>query len=153
MKFIALHLTCLFAAVSAQVAPSTIMDIIANGESRSSLVAAIEYAGLGETLVGEGPFTLFAPTNDGFPILLEALDANTLTDLDVKLVDSVLKYHIVASEVLSSGLQSGLVSTVLGEDICVQVVESRILINGIAVMDADFQANNGVVHFLHNGTY
>jgi transforming growth factor-beta-induced protein len=117
--------------------------------SLSTLVTAIETAGLTSTLKGPGPYTVFAPTNSAFDNLpdgaLDILLANP------SVLAEVLQYHVVSGKVMSSDLSTGSVNTLLsGESIDVTVSGSSVTLNGSAnVTAADNEATNGVVHIIN----
>ncbi|MGM0504817.1 MAG: fasciclin domain-containing protein [Bacteroidota bacterium] len=125
--------------------PPTVVDIAINNPSFSILVDAVVKAGLVETLNGEGPFTVFAPTNDAFQALFTELGISGIDDLTADDLVPILQYHVVSGNVLSSDLSSGDVATLNG-DITINV-GSSVTINGDAnVVLADVQGTNGVVH-------
>ena len=124
----------------------TIVDIAASNEDFSTLVAAIEAAGLVEVLSSDGPFTVFAPTNDAFEALPEgALDALLLPENQDVLVQ-VLTYHVVPEAVMSDELESGDVPTVEGSAVMVDVTDAGVMVNESTVTMADVEASNGVIH-------
>lgn len=115
----------------------------------STLVTAINTAGLANTLSGPGPFTVFAPTNQAFDNLpdgvLDALLANPAA------LAEILQYHVVSGKILSSQLSSGSVPTLLtGESLTISVSGGSVTINGSSsVTAADNEATNGVVHVIN----
>ncbi len=125
-----------------------IVELAAGTESLSTLVTAVQAAGLAETLSGEGPFTVFAPTNAAF----EALPAGVLEDLlkpeNKQMLVDVLTHHVVAGEVKSTDLKEGQTAeTVQGEDVTVSLKDGA-QISGANVSTADVDASNGVVHII-----
>lgn len=114
----------------------------------STLVTAIETAGLSATLKGPGPFTVFAPTNAAF----DKLPDGVLDDLlaNPSILAQVLQYHVVNGNVMSSDVSTGTVPTLLsGASLDVEVMGSSIMINDLAtVIAADQEATNGVVHLI-----
>lgn len=125
----------------------TIVDVaIANG-SFTTLVAAVQAAGLVDTLSGDGPFTVFAPTDDAFAAALEALGMTAeelLADTDT--LTTILTYHVVAGEVASTDLSDGMMAaTVQGEEITVDLSDG-VKINDVNVVIADVDASNGIIH-------
>ena len=135
-----------------QVAMAQSKDIVglaAGNENLSTLVAAVQAAGLVETLQSAGPFTVFAPTNAAF----EALPAGTLESLlkpenKAKLA-SILTYHVLGSKVMSSDLSNGqMAKTVEGADVKVTLNGDVVMINDAKVVAADVSASNGVVHVI-----
>lgn len=125
--------------------PVTVADIILGSEDHTTLAAALDAAELVETLEGEGPFTVFAPTDDAFDLLPEGTVAALLDDIPT--LTSILLYHVVGGNVLSSDLEDGFVTTVNGSDILVNLTEDGVILNGnVMVTLADLEADNGVVH-------
>jgi uncharacterized surface protein with fasciclin (FAS1) repeats len=134
--------------VMAQETAMDIVDIAVADGRFTTLVAAVEAAGLVDTLKGEGPFTVFAPTDDAFA----ALPAGTVEGLltDIPALTDVLLYHVVAGEVMAEtvvGLESA--TTVQGTDVSIEVRDGAVFLNGnIQVITTDIQASNGVIHVI-----
>lgn len=125
------------------------MDIvdtaIANG-SFTTLVAAVEAAGLVDTLKGEGPFTVFAPTDEAFAALPDGTVEALLADPEA--LAAILTYHVVAGKVMSTDLSDGMTAaTVNGADITIGT-EGGVTVNDANVVAADVEASNGVIHVL-----
>ncbi|MEQ8673946.1 MAG: fasciclin domain-containing protein [Aggregatilineales bacterium] len=129
----------------------TIVDIASADENFSTLVSAVVAADLAETLSGEGPFTVFAPTNDAFDAAFAALGI-TAEDLlaDTDTLTNILLYHVVSGEVLAAdvvGLTSA--TTVQGSDITISVVDGNVFLNDtVQVIMTDIIASNGVIHVI-----
>jgi uncharacterized surface protein with fasciclin (FAS1) repeats len=125
----------------------TIVDIaVANG-SFETLVAALDAADLVETLSGEGPFTVFAPTDDAFAKLSEGTVEALLNDIPT--LTNILLYHVVSGEVLAEqvvGLEEA--QTVLGENVSVRVEDGNVYINDSMAVLTDIMADNGVIHVI-----
>lgn len=123
-------------------------------ESLTSLVAALQRANLVATVQGDGPFTVFAPTNEAFASFLSDNGFATLDDVPVDLLTQVLLNHVVAGENLSTGLSSGYIASsstagVDGKALSLYVDTSAgVKINGATVITADVEASNGVVHIV-----
>lgn len=140
----------LVAAVSfsANAQSKDIVSLAVGSENLSTLVAAVKAGGLVETLQGDGPFTVFAPTNEAFA----ALPAGTLemllkTENKDKLV-AILTYHVVAGKVKSTDLKEGMqAATVQGSKVTVSL-KGGAKISGANVVTADIMASNGVVHVI-----
>jgi transforming growth factor-beta-induced protein len=119
----------------------------------SILVAAVQKAGLVETLATGGPFTVFAPTNDAFVALLGELGASSLDDIDVQTLTNVLLYHVVSGRVYSSDLISGPVETLNGTfniDLStLKITDARGRESGLVPSLLNVQANNGVIHVIN----
>ena len=126
-----------------------IVDLAVGTKFLSTLVAAVQAGDLVETLKGEGPFTVFAPTDDAFSALPEGtLEMLLMPENKDKLVE-ILTYHVVAGKVLSSDLSDGMkAKTVEGSDITVHINDSGVKINEANVFAADIMASNGVVHVI-----
>jgi transforming growth factor-beta-induced protein len=126
----------------------TIVDIAVSNPDFSTLVAAVGAAGLVETLSGEGPFTVFAPTNAAF----EALGVDTVNAVlaDTDLLTSILTYHVVPGALSSEQVsaQSELV-TVEGSTISVSAMDNSLMLNGnVGFVTTDIPATNGVIHVI-----
>jgi len=124
----------------------------------TTLVDLVTLAGLGETLSGEGPFTVFAPTNDAFAKLPASL-VNTLKG-DTELLKQVLLNHVVAGNVKSGDITNDIVvKAVGGQDIRANIYPKSkhgngvITVNGAQVVYPDFVASNGVIHFVSDVLY
>ncbi len=120
----------------------------------STLVTAVQAAGLVETLQGDGPFTVFAPTNSAFEKLPSETLASLLDPANKDALTAVLTYHVVSGEVLSSALSNGqVIDTVQGGKLTVEITDGKVYLvdakGGKAlVVQADVQASNGVVHVI-----
>jgi uncharacterized surface protein with fasciclin (FAS1) repeats len=127
---------------------STIVDVAASAGTFETLLAAAEAAGLVETLQGDGPFTVFAPTDDAFAALPEGTLESLLEDPEA--LADILLYHVVSGEVLAAdvvGLESA--ETVQGSDIAISVVDGGVVLNDSAnVITTDIAAGNGVIHVI-----
>lgn len=141
---------------SAQMA-ATVVDIAVGSEDHTILVAAVTEAGLVETLQGEGPFTVFGPTDDAFAAALEALGITAEELLASEDLAGILTYHVVAGKLLAAdviaaveaGGGEAVVETVNGATISVTIEDGMVMINGAAtVVAADLGAENGVVHVI-----
>lgn len=141
------------AASTAFAAPAFAQDAdivdtaIAAGDF-TTLVAAVQAAGLVETLKGEGPFTVFAPTDAAFA----ALPAGTVEDLlkpeNKEQLAAVLTYHVVPGKVMSTDLTNGMTAaTVQGADVTI-MTEGGVKVNEANVTTADIAASNGVIHVI-----
>ena len=130
----------------------TIVDVaVANG-SFTILVAAVQAAGLVDTLSGDGPFTVFAPTDDAFADLLEVLGVTAEELLaDTELLTAVLTYHVIAGEVPSTTvvtLDGQTAATVNGADVTISVEGDAVQVNEANVVAVDVAASNGIIHVI-----
>jgi transforming growth factor-beta-induced protein len=128
--------------------PPTVVDIAMYSNDFSSLVGAVVKADLAGTLSGDGPFTVFAPTNDAFAALFAALGISGIDEVSVEDLTSILTYHVVGDNVLSSELSSGMVDALSGDSFEV-TIDGDVMLNGtIKVVVTDIQGTNGVVHVI-----
>lgn len=128
----------------------TIVDIAVADGRFNTLVAAVTAAELVETLSGEGPFTVFAPTDDAFAALpAGTLDSLLLPENKQQLTD-ILLYHVVSGKVMAADVV-GLTSapTVLGKDVTITVKDGKVFLNDtVQVIITDVEASNGVIHVI-----
>ena len=139
---------------SAAESPATVVDVAASNDDFSTLVTAVESAGLAETLDGDGPFTVFAPVNEAFAALpAGTLDTLLLPENEDQLT-AVLTYHVVPQEAMSDDLSDGMtITTVQGQPLTVGVSDTGVTLtdasgNTVSVVQADIEAGNGVVHVI-----
>merc|ERR1712176_743532 len=125
---------------------SNIVDIAAGNDMFSTLVAAVKAGGLADALMGEGPLTVFAPTNAAFDALPEGTVEDLLKPENKDKLVSILQYHVVAANAHSSGLASGDVPTLMGDSVAVVVSDGGVTVNGANVIKADVIASNGIIH-------
>ncbi|MFP4092207.1 MAG: fasciclin domain-containing protein [Cyclobacteriaceae bacterium] len=125
-------------------------DIVALAQSQanlSTLVQAVQAADLVSTLQGEGPFTVFAPTNEAFEALPEGTLENLLKPENKDQLAAILKYHVVSGEVMSTDLSDGMTpETVEGSQLDVSIDGNSVKINDASVVNPNVEASNGVVH-------
>ena len=123
-----------------------IVDTAVNAGSFATLVAAVEAAGLVETLKGEGPFTVFAPTDEAFAALPEGTVETLLMPENIDQLTAILTYHVVPGAVMSGDLSDGMMaSTVQGGDLMISLGDA-VMVNDATVTTADIEASNGVIH-------
>ena len=136
-------------AVSFCLIPSAnakdIVDTAVSAGSFKTLAAALQAAGLVDTLKGTGPFTVFAPTDDAFAKIPKA-------QLDALLADkakltAVLTYHVVSGAVMSKDVKAGMVKTVQGSSLTVSTM-GGVKVDGANVTSVDIIADNGVIHVI-----
>ena len=126
--------------------PGTIVDVAAANGSFETLVAAVTAADLADTLSSDGPFTVFAPTDDAFAALPDGLVDCLLLEENLEPLTAILTYHVVDGEVMSTDLTDGPVPTLQGEDIIVDLTDGVVLNDTVSVVIADVPASNGVIH-------
>ena len=112
----------------------------------STLVTAVQAAGLAETLSGEGPFTVFAPTNEAFA----AVPAEVLDKLlaDKEALTKVLTYHVLPGQVMAADVTPGDVTTVEGSTVTISDDGGTLKIGDAAIVATDVAASNGVIHVI-----
>ena len=133
-----------------EAASNTIVDIAVADGRFTTLVAAVTAADLVETLSGEGPFTVFAPTDDAFAALPEGtLDSLLLPENKQQLID-ILLYHVVSGKVMAADVVTlPSATTVLGKDVTITVKDGKVFLNDtVEVIITDIEASNGVIHVI-----
>lgn len=126
--------------------PGTLASVIHDGVTFSILAKAVKAAELEETLSGKGPFTIFAPTDEAFGKLpSDTLDKLLLPENKEKL-RTLLTYHVIAGQMLSSSLTDGDVKTLSGDKVDIDVDGKKIEIDDANVVNSDVTATNGVFH-------
>jgi uncharacterized surface protein with fasciclin (FAS1) repeats len=140
-------------SAAADTTMMTIPEVAAGNEDFSTLVAAIGAADLGETLSGEGPYTVFAPTNDAFAALPEGTLDDLLKPANKDQLTAILTYHVVAGEVMAADVKPGEVTTVNGATFEVAAEDGTVTItdgegNTAEVVTTDIVGSNGVIHVI-----
>ena len=125
-----------------------IVDIAAGNESFSTLVAAVKAADLVETLKGDGPFTVFAPTNEAFAALPEGTVEDLLKPENKDQLTAILTYHVVPGKVMSGDLSNNMMAaTVQGGEVTI-MTEGGVTVDGANVVQPDIETSNGVIHVI-----
>ena len=126
-----------------------IVDTAASADQFSTLVAAVKAAGLVETLKSEGPFTVFAPTNDAFAALPKGTVENLLKPENREQLVAVLTYHVIPGKVMSSDVagKTANVQTVQGSALSIDAT-SGVMVDNAMVITADIITSNGVIHVI-----
>lgn len=123
-----------------------IVDTAIDAGSFTTLVAAVQAAGLVDTLKGDGPFTVFAPTDEAFAALPDGTVEGLLEDPEA--LAAILTYHVVPGKVMSGDLSNNMMAgTVNGADITI-MTEGGVMVNDANVVTADVEASNGVIHVI-----
>ncbi len=120
-----------------------IVDTAVKAGNFKTLVAAVQAAGLVDTLKGKGPFTVFAPTDEAFAKIPKATLDGLLKDKAA--LTKILTYHVVPGKVMAKDVKAGTVKTVQGGDITL-ATSGGVTVNGAKVVAADVAADNGVIH-------
>lgn len=125
----------------------TIVEVAQGNPDFSTLVAALTAADLVETLSGEGPFTVFAPTNAAFEALPAGLLEKLLLPANKAILTKILTYHVVPSKVMAADVMAGDVTTVEGSTFAI-TTEGGVKVNTSNVTATDVAASNGVIHVI-----
>lgn len=126
---------------------STVVEIAVSNPDFSILVEAVKKANLVDALSAEGPFTVFAPTNEAFENLFSKLGVDGVKDLTAEQLTPILTYHVVSGKVMSTDLSNTSVATLNGQKIKVDLSDG-VKINDSSVVKADIDGKNGVVHVI-----
>ncbi|WP_249871629.1 fasciclin domain-containing protein [Oceanobacillus saliphilus] len=124
-----------------------IVDVAKEAGNFNTLIAALEKAGLVDTLKGEGPFTVFAPTDEAFEMLLKELGITAEELLARDDLKEILLYHVVPDKVMSGDLKDGMKVKTLA-DKKVKISLDPVMVNKANVVIADIEASNGVIHVI-----
>ena len=151
MKKIITSIIALVIAPAVMAAPASkdIVDTAVSAGSFNTLVAAVKAAGLVDTLKGDGPFTVFAPTDEAF----KKLPAGTVEDLlkpeNKAKLQAVLTYHVVSGKVMASDVvKLTKATTVQGQDVKIAVKGEKVHVNNANVVKTDIGTSNGVIHVI-----
>lgn len=134
---------------TADAADKTIVETAIAADDFNTLVAAVKAAGLVETLEGEGPFTVFAPTDAAFAALPEGTVEDLLKPENKDKLAAVLTYHVVPGKVMSADLtgQQLEAETVEGSTVEIDATDG-VKVDAASVVTADVEASNGVIHII-----
>ena len=143
------------AAASIMAAPAfagghskDIVDTAVEAGTFTTLAAALTAAGLVDTLKGEGPFTVFAPTDEAFAALPEGTVETLLKPENKDQLTAILTYHVVAGKVMSTDLTDGMMAaTVEGSEVKIDLTDG-VKVNDATVTAADIEASIGVIHVI-----
>jgi uncharacterized surface protein with fasciclin (FAS1) repeats len=126
-----------------------IVDTAVNAGSFKTLVAAVQAAGLVETLKGEGPFTVFAPTDEAFAKLPEGTVESLLKKENLDKLRAILTYHVVPGKVMAADVVDlDSAKTVNGAKLNISVEDGTVMINDAKVVKTDIKTSNGVIHVI-----
>jgi uncharacterized surface protein with fasciclin (FAS1) repeats len=135
---------------SVQVRAQDIVDTAVSAGQFNTLVAAVQAAGLVETLKGEGPFTVFAPTDEAFAALPEGTVETLLKPENKDQLIAVLTYHVVPGKIMSADIagKSSQVASVEGSSLSVDATMGGVKVDQASVVTADIETDNGVIHVI-----
>lgn len=136
------------AGTGAAASNGTIVDIATASDSFTTLVAALTEAELTEVLSGEGPFTVFAPTDEAFAALPDGTVEELLKPENRDRLVEILTYHVVPGSYPSSSLAAGQVQTAEGESVTITTDAGKVMVNDANVIQPDIAASNGVIHVI-----
>jgi len=132
-----------------EAAKIDIVDTAVAAGQFNTLAAALEAADLITTLKGDGPFTVFAPTDEAFAKLPEGTVASLLEPENRDQLVAILTYHVVAGEVMAKDVvKLSEATTVNGADVAIKVMDGKVHINNATVIAADVASSNGVIHVI-----
>ncbi len=136
-------------AFSSTVKAQDIVDTAVAAGQFQTLVAAVQAAGLVETLKGEGPFTVFAPTDAAFAALPEGTVENLLKPENKDMLVAVLTYHVIPGKVMAADIAGKKldVATVQGSNLAIDATNG-VMVDGATVSTADVETSNGVIHII-----
>ena len=137
------------AFLSVTVHALDIVDTAVSAGQFNTLVAAVEAADLVSTLKGDGPFTVFAPTDEAFAAIPEGTVENLLKPENKEQLVAVLTYHVVAGKIMSSDIAGtkAMVESVQGSELDVDATNG-VTVDGATVVTADIETDNGVIHVI-----
>ena len=149
--FLALTSAATIASASIAFAGGHSKDIVEtaiDAGSFTTLVAAIQAAGLVDTLKGEGPFTVFAPTDEAFAALPEGTVQTLLLPENKEKLIAILTYHVVSGKVLSGDLSNNMMAATVQGGLVKIMTASGVTVDGANVTTADIETSNGVIHVI-----
>lgn len=129
-------------------AKQDIVATAAGNEDFSTLVAAVQAAGLVETLQGDGPYTVFAPTNEAFAKLPVGTVENLLKPENKQQLQAVLTYHVVPGKIMAADVKPGEVATANGDTFTVSMQDGKVMIDNATIVATDITTSNGVIHVI-----
>lgn len=122
------------------------VEVAASAGDFVTLVEAIEAAGLTETLQADGPFTIFAPTDEAFAKLPEGTFDDLLLPANKAKLAGILANHVVPGKIMAADMKSMKATNVSGLDLIIKVDKDHVTVDGVTVVKADINATNGVIH-------
>lgn len=133
-------------AADETTAKGDIVAVAAGADNFKTLVSAIKAAGLVEKLQGEGPFTVFAPTDSAFAKLPKGTLENLLKPENKAQLEAILACHVALGKVLAADAKTGKFAAVNGKELDIKVAKEGVTVNGAKVVQTDILASNGVIH-------
>lgn len=149
LKTLTLAATFATGAGFAQAQTADIVDTAVAAGSFTTLAAALDAAGLVETLKGPGPFTVFAPTDEAFAALPAGTVEMLLMPENIDKLTAILTYHVVAGAVMAADVvKLDSAATLNGAEVAIATMGGGVMINQANVISADIAASNGVIHVI-----
>ena len=136
------------ASPAASAASKDLVAVAAGADNFKTLVAAIQAAGLVETLQGKGPFTVFAPTDEAFAKLPPGTVESLLKPENRDKLIAVLKYHVVPGKVTAADVKTMEAKTAQGQSVQIKVTSEGVMVDNAKVVKTDILADNGVIHVI-----
>jgi len=127
---------------------TTVVSVAASSDQFQTLVAAITAAGLVEVLQADGPYTVFAPTDEAFGKLPAGTVENLLKPENKEQLVAVLKYHVVPGKVMAADVKTMTAKTVQGQEVQLKVSDAGVYVDNAKVVQTDLLADNGVIHVI-----
>lgn len=127
---------------------ASIVDVAKDAGTFDTLVAAVTAADLADTLGGEGPFTVFAPTDEAFAALPEGTVEDLLKPENKDQLVAILTYHVVPGKVMSTDLSNGMTPETVNGDTLTIMTKDSVKVDDAFVVTADIEADNGVIHVI-----
>lgn len=143
-----LGLSCSLSASPSTAKQQDIVGVAAAAGTFNTLVAAVKAAGLVETLQGEGPFTVFAPTDEAFAKLPAGTVESLLLPANKQKLIGILTYHVLAGKVMAADVKTMQAKTVNGAELAITVGTGGVMVNNAKVVATDIAASNGVIHVI-----
>lgn len=135
-------------ATSASHGSKTIVAVASEAGSFKTLVAAVKAAGLVDVLQGEGPFTVFAPTDEAFAKLPAGTVENLLKPENREQLKAILTYHVLPAKVMAADVKPMQAKTVNGQKVNIQIADNQVKVDSATVVKTDIMASNGVIHVI-----
>ena len=148
LTFVALTALVALPLAANSYAEKDIVDTAVEAGSFSTLVAAIQAAGLVDALKGDGPFTVFAPTDEAFAKLPEGTVESLLEPENIDRLQAILKYHVIPAQVMAASVADGLEAESLNGTLTFAVDESGARVGDANILTTDVAASNGVIHVI-----
>ncbi len=135
-------------AAHAQPKPGDIVEVASKSKDLSTLVTAVKAAGLVEALQGDGPLTVFAPTNEAFAKIPKATLDDLLKPENKEKLVAILTYHVVGGKIMAADVKTSDVVTLNGKKLAIKVADGVVTVDKAKVLSTDIPASNGVIHLI-----